>query len=62
MSTEATETTVTSVSATRHYGTRICGRYDPIRDQGRPFHESIDDQIVTEKVKTFITYTLDVAN
>ncbi|KAK1237476.1 hypothetical protein MKX08_003101 [Trichoderma sp. CBMAI-0020] len=46
MSTEATETTVTSVSATRHYGTRVCGRYDPIRDLGRPFHESLDDEIM----------------
>lgn len=62
MSIEATETTVTSVSATRHYGTKVCGRYDPIRDQGRPFHESLDDQIVTEKVKTFMASTLDVTN
>lgn len=62
MSTEASETTVTSVSATRHYGTEVCSRYDPIRDRGRPFHVSIDDEIVTEKVKTFITSTLDVTN
>lgn len=55
MSTEVTRTTVTSISATRHYGTEVFGRYDVIQDHGRPFHVALDDDLVTEKVSTSVT-------
>lgn len=51
----STEATVTSISATRHYGTECWGRYDIIQDRGRPIHVAIDDDIVTDKVSIFIT-------
>lgn len=50
----SSETTVTSLSATCHYGVKVLATYDAIRDRGRPFKESIDDGIVTQKVSTFI--------
>jgi hypothetical protein len=54
LSRTSSETTVTSVSATRHYGTIVLSPYDEIQDRGRLFKESLDGNIRTEKVSTFI--------
>ncbi|KAL6900333.1 hypothetical protein GGI43DRAFT_383813 [Trichoderma evansii] len=50
----SSETTVTSFSSTRHYGTKVWDDYDEIEDRGRPFEESIDDRILTEKMMWYI--------
>lgn len=54
----SSEAAVTSLSATRHYGTEVLDIYDEIEDLGRPFKERIDDDIVTEKVSTFVNVHL----
>jgi hypothetical protein len=53
----SSEATVTSISATRHYGSEILSNYDKILDKGRPFEEYIDGTIVTEKVSTPIIFS-----
>jgi hypothetical protein len=51
------ETTVTSLSATRHYGTEILGPYSKTRDKGRITIETIDGIVKTKKASTFaVTY------
>lgn len=50
----SSEATVTSLSATRHYGIAVSSIYDKIEDQGRPFREAITGRIVTTKASTFL--------